>query len=120
MNRLVIVIATVALAACSAKPGSSTPKGGAGACQAHAAVAACQDASGCRWLEPGCADGDNETALPADATGCYPEDPCGGASCIDGRTCREVVINPCLPNEDGVACDACGETLVVCLPAAKS
>lgn len=115
MKRL-LIIATVLLAACSAKPGSSTPKGGAGACKTHVEIGVCQDAAGCRWLTPGCA-AEGETALPAEATGCYPADQCDGASCIDGRACREVVINPCLPNEDGVACDACGEVLRVCLPA---
>ncbi len=115
MKRL-LILATVVLAACSAKPGPSTPRGGAGSCKAHAEVGACQDAADCRWLAPGCAEG-SETALPAEAAGCYPADPCDDASCIDGRTCREVVTNPCLPDENGNTCDACGETIRVCLPA---
>jgi hypothetical protein len=107
----VAVFVVVGLAACG---GRSTPSGGP-SCAAKDTAADCQSAAGCRWLEPGCAEGD-ETPLPGDAAGCYPAEPCGVANCPDTRACREVIVNPCVPNADGVACDACGETLAVCLP----
>lgn len=110
MTRLVATLALIA-AACSTSPGPSSPNT-PGDCASQTTQQACADTPGCRYLTPGCAEGD-ETALPEAATGCYRDTPCSADSCTGA--CTTVIVNPCLPGPDGVACDACGEQLSVCL-----
>lgn len=68
-----------------------------------------QLAPGCETFTPGCGDD------PLEAAGCYvrcpPDSDCGA-----GATCRVVSIDPCANS----LCDACGQQVALCLPAATS
>jgi len=113
MRSALLLLTLLALAACPASPGPSHPKG-QGDCGSAGTAKECAELRGCRYLTPGCAEGE-EIALPESATGCYPDTPCSDGTCPSGTTCVERVVNPCLPEADGTACDACGELLRVCV-----
>ncbi|MCK6576053.1 hypothetical protein L6V77_33790, partial [Myxococcota bacterium] len=94
--------------------GGSGGEGGAGGapavpCHEIPDEAACEADPVCGWYAPGCM----EPALPA--AGCFVAEPClGNADCPEGTTCEPVAIDPCR-NEP---CDACGQLLNLCVPAA--
>ncbi|MEO7331340.1 MAG: hypothetical protein ABI193_22380 [Minicystis sp.] len=76
-------------------------------CTQYGEPAACQADAMCAWLVPGC----GEPPLPV--AGCHSKTPCASdADCVSGDVCTTVVIDPCWMQ----ACDACGETVLVCLP----
>ena len=65
------------------------------------------EATGCRWLIPGC----GEPALPN--AGCFAPTDCTPGDCYSPySSCQEVVIDPCWDK----ACAACGMTVSLCLP----
>ncbi len=75
-------------------------------CSAYGAQTDCE-ASGCRWLVPGCGD------PPLPQAGCYAPTDCTPADCASPYfTCQEVVYDPCY----GQACNACGASAFLCLP----
>ena len=94
--------------------GAAGGSGGAGGspdlpCHEIADEGACEADPACGWYAPGCM----EPALPA--AGCFVAEPClGNADCPEGTTCEPVAIDPCR-NEP---CDACGQLLNLCVPAA--
>lgn len=68
------------------------------------------DASGCRWLEPGC----GEEPLPLPAAGCFDLEPCTEGSCrMNDEICMPVSIEPACADE---GCGACGEPADLCVP----
>ena len=75
----------------------------------------CDSFGECRWLAPGCAEVEGAPAL-AEA-GCFPAEDCGlDEDCPEGQVCRAVVIDPCLADEEGNVCDACGQEVHACIP----
>lgn len=67
---------------------------------------------GCLWIVPGC-DEAPDAFVPA----CHPPVGCDGDAfdCPDGLICRSVTYDPCLPQENGSQCGACGAELQACV-----
>jgi hypothetical protein len=76
-------------------------------CAQYGDLASCQSDALCDWLVPGC----GMPALPV--AGCHPKTPCAtSGDCVSGDTCQALVIDPCYM----AGCDACGATVLVCMP----
>ncbi|AKT39326.1 hypothetical protein [Chondromyces crocatus] len=65
----------------------------------------------CRWLVPGCAEPNDPVPALAEA-GCFEAVPCvDNDFCSPGLVCAARVFDPC----HGQACQACGQTEMLCV-----